>query len=155
MPSQDSFNLAQLNTVATQLDLVVASSHKLDQPIFRITSQVPRLVEPGSRFSSERMRHKTLSRLLLLVQVANGQPHPSQVEFSDHSYWHHLLVPIQDIRFAVGDGATNRHDGRPLGCCPLPGLPLRLLAEHTQHIDQHPNCGLGWSIMVYDTTTAP
>ena len=80
----------------------------LDGAVCPITSQVARLVEPGSRLRAEGMGEKAFGGQLCTVQVATSQPISSNVEFTRYTDGYQLQLRIKEVHLGVGNRTAHR-----------------------------------------------
>src|SRR5262249_42295371 len=101
------FDLAKLNTMATNLYLVVNATQHLNLAAALIPSHVARCIHSRPGFATERIRHKAFCRQLRPIPVTASQAFAPDVQLPRDSRWHHLLVWIQDETFRVRDRPSD------------------------------------------------
>ena len=80
---QCGFNLAQLDAEASQLNLVIQPSEKLDVPIRKVAHLIARLVEPPELG----MGDESLRCQLRAVEVAPRQLNATDVQLTRYADW--------------------------------------------------------------------
>src|SRR5215470_11261394 len=102
---QCHFDLTQLDTVASNLHLVIYAPQEFECAIGQVASEITRFVQPCSRLGAERVWNKGLSRALRVVKIATANTGTTEVEFSYNSYRYGSARLIQHICLNVGNGA--------------------------------------------------
>src|SRR5262245_14844450 len=95
--------------MATQLDLVVFPSDKLQLSIRSPLDHITGSVEPPSHRLAETVRHELLRCHFWLIQVSLRQPRATDIELSVHSYRRRLLLLIQHVHLGVSDRPPDRN----------------------------------------------
>src|SRR5262249_48702545 len=118
MLMQDGFDFSQFNAVASQFNLMVSTSQVLDGPVGSIAGQIPCFVQSFPRFGvrhnpDEGMRDEALGSQVGSSQIASGQTHSPNAEFSNGSDGHWLSMLIQEVDVCIGDWSTNGGMCRP------------------------------------------
>src|SRR5579883_3358273 len=90
MLAQRFLNLAQLDTEATNLDLLVETSNKFNASIWQVAYLVSCRIEESARLIAERMSNEALGSEFGAIEIAQSQTRAADVEFSRHSYWNWL-----------------------------------------------------------------
>ena len=96
MTAQSRLDLAQLDTVAAQLDLLVRASQIHDAPVGQPARQVARVVHACTR-RTERTRQETLRRQARTVQIATRQASAGEVHFARHAIGHRLQCSVKQV----------------------------------------------------------
>src|SRR5438067_8589427 len=109
MLAEHRLDLAQFDAEATQLDLVVDATQKLDGPIGPVARQVGRPEKACSGLIAEGIGHKLFGRQFGTLVIASRHTDPTYVQFAWHPHRHQMASPIQEIDLDVGDGPTDRH----------------------------------------------
>src|SRR5690242_375799 len=105
MLGQYRLNFAQLNTEATQLDLVVDAAEVLQVAIRQIAHQVASLVHPRTRFPAEWIRNELVSGHFRPLPVTVGQAVAADMKFSRNTERNEMTVLVQHIHLGIRDGA--------------------------------------------------
>src|SRR5215470_5663378 len=108
VPNQRRLDLPRLNAEAANLNLMVRSPHKLQNPIPAPTRQVPAAVHPAPR-SAIPVRNKALPRQTAASNIPAPNPSPRDVKLPDDPNRNSLQTTIQDINTRVPDRTTNWH----------------------------------------------
>src|SRR5262245_61624559 len=95
MGADDRLDLAQFNSEAPDLDLVIRSAKKLDVPVRTVPRVISRGIEPLSRYNRIRVRDKLLSRSLRSMQVPARQAIAADVQIGCYPYRHRIHILIQ------------------------------------------------------------
>src|SRR5689334_7555130 len=113
MLQQLRFDLAELDSEAADLHLMVVPTKILDRPVRLPTRQVSRLVHPRFALVAEPIRDKPLRCQLRTIQIASRNTRTPNVKLPGHTDWHWLAVPIQDVGSQVRDSASNGASSSP------------------------------------------
>src|SRR5262245_59810125 len=108
MPHQSGLDLPRLNPEAANLNLMVRTPHKLQNPIGAPARQVPAAVHPPSR-SPIPIRNKTLTRQPATTNISPPNPSPRDVTLPNNTNSHRLQAIIQNVDSVAGQRPTNRH----------------------------------------------
>src|SRR6516162_1663 len=106
MPQQRCLDLPRLNAEAANLDLLVRSPHKLQNPIAAPARQVPAAVHPAPR-STIPIRDKALTRQPATPDIPTTNPSPRNVKLPNNSNRHRLQTTIQYINPQIGNAAPD------------------------------------------------
>src|SRR5262245_52689426 len=135
VPNQRCLDLPRLNAKTADLELMVRTPHKLQNPIPAPARQVPAAVHPAPR-SSIAVRNKTLRRQTAAPNIPAPNPSARNVKLPNNPNRYRLQTTIQYINTRVPDRTTNRH--------------TRWKAVHlTTAICGRPNTTLSWAILIY------
>ncbi len=107
---QRVLDLAQLDAVAADLDLVVGAAEVLDHAVVATASKIARAIQPLAR-CARRIRDEALGRQPGPAEVAAGQLHARQVQLAGHAVGHPAQRRVEHVRAGVPDRAADRHDG--------------------------------------------
>ncbi len=122
MGFQGGLDLAALDAVAPDLDLVIEAAEELHLTVGPPPGQVTGLVQPGPGAGVERVGDEALGGQFGPTEVAAGQACASDVQLAGDAHPHGLQPGVEDIEAGVGqraaDGermAAGRHlqGGRP------------------------------------------
>jgi hypothetical protein len=109
MLSEHRFDLARLDAVAADLDLLIDTPAELEVAVLEISSEIPRPVEPRSRNVREAVGHEAIGGQLRSVQVSSAHTVAADVQLPQSTDGHRLEVSIQDVELRIGDRAADRH----------------------------------------------
>src|SRR5262245_35952658 len=120
--NQRRLNLPRLNSEPANLNLLVRTPHKLQNPIPAPARQVPAAVHPTPR-SPKPVRDKALRRLPPTTQITTRQTRTTDVKLPNNPSRNWLQTTVQNINTRVPYRTTNRrcfrvivienHDRRP------------------------------------------
>src|SRR5262247_870253 len=101
MPQQRCLDLPGLNAEAADLNLLVRSPHKLQNPIPAPARQVPAAVHPAPR-SAKPIRNKALTRQPAAPNIPTTNPSTRDVKLPNYPNRHRLQTTVQYINSVVG-----------------------------------------------------
>src|SRR5215469_2652344 len=107
VPNQRGLDLPRLNAEAANLNLMVRTPHKLQNPIGAPARQVPAAVHPAAR-STIPVRNKTLRRQTTAPNIAAPNPSTRNVKLPNNPNRNRLQAIIQNVDSVVGQRPTNR-----------------------------------------------
>src|SRR5205823_5696009 len=107
VPNQRGLDLPRLNAEAANLNLMVRSPHKLQNPIPAPARQVPAAVHPAPR-SAKAVRNKALPRQTATPNIPPTNPSTRNVKLPDNPNRYRLQATIQYINPRVPDRTTKR-----------------------------------------------
>src|SRR2546429_59439 len=107
VPNQRGLDLPRLNAEAANLNLMVRSPHKLQNPIPAPARQVPAAVHPAPR-STKAVRNKALPRQTATPNIPATNPSTRNVKLPDNPNRNRLQTTIQYINLQVPDRTTKR-----------------------------------------------
>src|SRR5260221_7491012 len=113
VPNQRGLDLPRLNAEAANLNLMVRSPHKLQNPIPAPARQVPAAVHPTPR-STKPVRNKALPRQTPPPHIPPTNPSPRNVKLPNNTNRYRLQATIQYIKPRVPDRTTNRDLARAI-----------------------------------------
>ena len=117
---QHLFNLAQLDAVAPNLDLVIAPAHKLKAAIWQVAHDIASPIESGPRLGravaprlivggpDKGIGHEPLRRQIGPPQIALRYAFAANIEFPCHPNRLNHARAIEDIEPGIGNGPANR-----------------------------------------------
>src|SRR5499433_2584284 len=94
MPQQRCLDLPRLNAEAANLNLLVRTPHKLQNPIAAPARQVPAAVHPAPR-SAKAVRNKALPRQTPAPNIAAPNPSTRDVKLPDNPNRNRLQTTVQ------------------------------------------------------------
>src|SRR2546426_3667081 len=106
VPNQRGLDLPRLNAEAANLNLMVRSPHKLQNPIPAPARQVPAAVHPAPR-STKAVRNKALPRQTATPNIPPTNPSTRNVKLPDNPNRYRLQTTVQYINLQVGDAAPD------------------------------------------------
>src|SRR6201982_929997 len=108
VPNQRGLDLPRLNAEAANLDLMVRSPHKLQNPVPAPARQVPAAVHPAPR-SAIPVRNKALPRQTPATNIPPPNPTTPDVKLPNNPNRYRLQTTIQYINPRVQDRTPNWH----------------------------------------------
>src|SRR2546421_1498454 len=97
MGSKTGLNLSQFNAEAAHLHLEIVASQELDVSITPPATQISGPVHPQAGPAAVRIGHKALRRQLRPVQIPPCDPRSPDVQLTDDSHRHRLLMLVQNV----------------------------------------------------------
>src|SRR5262245_21433212 len=107
VPNQRRLNLPRLNAKTANLNLLVRTPHKLQNPIPAPARQVPAAVHPAPR-SPKPIRNKTLRRLPPTTQITPRQTSARDVKLPNNPSRNWLQTLVQDVSPVITQRTTDR-----------------------------------------------
>src|SRR2546429_7410042 len=107
VPNQRGLDLPRLNAEAANLNLMVRSPHKLQNPIPAPARQVPAAVHPAPG-STKAVRNKALPRQTPPPNIPPPNPSTRNVKPPDNPNRNRLQTTVQYIDPVVGQRTTDR-----------------------------------------------
>src|SRR5438445_2501605 len=108
VPNQRGLDLPRLNAEAANLNLMVRSPHKLQNPIPAPARQVPAAVHPAPR-STKAVRNKALPRQTPAPNIPPPNPRTRTVKLPHNTNRYTPQATIQYLDPRVPDRTTNWH----------------------------------------------
>ncbi|KPW48467.1 hypothetical protein ALO86_200194 [Pseudomonas syringae pv. berberidis] len=108
-------DLAQLDTKASYLDLIVIAPQVLDVAVRQPAAQIAAPVHPRCRLGTERVLDETLRRQFRQIQIATGNPRTADMDLAADPDGYRLALGIQQVNPCIADGATNGNRARIVG----------------------------------------
>src|SRR5262249_51437228 len=138
MPQQRCLDLPGLNAEAADLNLLVRSPHKLQNPIPAPARQVPAAVHPAPR-SAKPIRNKALTRQPAAPNIPTTNPSTRNVKLPNYPNRHRLQTTVQYINPQIGDAAPDEvaagREGKVSVKQNMTDMHRRL--GDAVHVDQH------------------
>src|SRR5262245_25926240 len=106
VPHQRCLDLPRLNPEAADLNLMVRTPHKLQNPIPAPARQVPAAVHPAPR-STKAIRNKALRRQPPTPNIPATNPRTRNVKLPNYPNRNRLQTTIQNINPQIGDAAPD------------------------------------------------
>src|SRR5262249_880756 len=107
MPQQRSLDLPKLNAKTAHLNLLVRTTHKLQNSIPAPARQVPPAVHPAPR-SPKPIRNKAPRRHCPSTQSPRETPRPRNEKPPNTPNRHGLKTTIQNVHAVIGQWTTDR-----------------------------------------------
>src|SRR5215469_4007016 len=107
VPNQRGLDLPRLNAEAANLNLMVRTPHKLQNPIAAPARQVPTAVHPAPR-STKPIRNKALPRQTPATNIPAPNPSTRNVKLTNNPNRNRLQTTVQYINPVVGQRTTDR-----------------------------------------------
>lgn len=108
MGGEDALDLAQLHSIAADLDLLIRAPRELDVAVRQYAAQVTGAVEPCPR-RPERVRHELLSGLRGAPEITARYAAPADTDLARHADGHGPRRLVQDVHGSVRDRPADRH----------------------------------------------
>src|SRR5437773_7575287 len=106
---QHALDVAQLNTEAAQLHLLVVTTEILDISVIEKTRQIPCPVHAVSSFGTKRIGDEPLCGEVGLAKIPARQTLARQVQLARHPDGHWLMVGIEDVDLSVRNRSPDGH----------------------------------------------
>src|SRR5215470_20106957 len=113
VPNQRGLDLPRLNAEAANLNLMVRSPHKLQNPVPAPARQVPAAVHPAPR-STKPIRNKALPRQTPATNIPTPNPSTRNVKLPNNPNRNRLQTTIQYINPRVPDRTAKRDLARAI-----------------------------------------
>src|SRR6516165_9001087 len=113
VPNQRGLDLPRLNAEAANLNLMVRSPHKLQNPVPAPARQVPAAVHPAPR-SAKPIRNKALPRQTPAPNIPATNPSSRNVKLPNDPNRNWLQATVQYINPRVPDRTANRDLARAI-----------------------------------------
>src|SRR6201984_3254364 len=107
VPNQRGLDLPRLNAETANLNLMVRTPHKLQNPIPAPARQVPAAVHPAPR-SAKPVRNKALPRQAPATNIPPTNPSTRDVELPNNANRNRLQTIVQNIDPVVAQRTTDR-----------------------------------------------
>src|SRR2546423_8630798 len=151
VPNQRGLDLPRLNAEAANLNLMVRSPHKLQNPIPAPARQVPAAVHPAPR-SAKAVRNKALPRQTATPNIPPTNPSTRNVKLPDNPNRYRLQTTVQYINLQVGDAAPDEiaagRDGKVSAEQNMTDMHRR--PGDAIHVDQRRGTSGGMVIQVFE-----
>jgi hypothetical protein len=105
---QDVFNLAELDAVPANLDLIVRAAQIDDAAIVEEAAPIAGPIEPCMLPVAERVRQEARGAQIGPAEIAASQAGPRDIELADRPDHDGLEVGVEDVHLRVGDRTANR-----------------------------------------------
>ncbi|MMZ59048.1 hypothetical protein D1872_210610 [compost metagenome] len=106
-PLDCRFNLAQLNPVAPDFDLIVHPADKVHIAVWHPPRQVTCAVQSFTGYI--RIRYELLGRQVRTVQVASCHASTANAQLTQYTDRHRIQLAVHDVEACVQPCLTNRH----------------------------------------------
>ncbi len=103
MFGQTRIDLAELDTEATDLDLIVVTAEVFDIAIRQIAAKVAGAVHARRWVLAERVFEEALGGQIVAVQVTTGHAGTADVDLTGYTHWHRLLLLVQQVKLRIAD----------------------------------------------------
>src|SRR6266487_6498210 len=107
MLAQNCLDLAQFNTEATHLYLMIRTPDHLNSAIHTVARKIAGPVEASVSFITEGMRNEAFLSQLRTVEIPASQAIASNIQFPRYPDRHRLQLCIEHIELRVGYRAPN------------------------------------------------
>src|ERR1044071_7208148 len=109
MICQRCFNLAELDTKPTHLDLMIAAPAIFDISIGQIATDVTHSEQPRAGLFTERMRHKPLSRQCGTIEITARESFTTDADLANCTHGSGLKIRVENIEIRIRDRPANRN----------------------------------------------
>ncbi|SAL72683.1 hypothetical protein AWB70_07562 [Caballeronia cordobensis] len=99
------FDLTQLDTEPTNLDLMIVTAKKLDVAIGSIACDIPRAIH--TRAGNERIIDKSFGGKLRPIQITPRHTRPTDIKFTNRTRRHQPKLPVEQIDACIGNRLAN------------------------------------------------
>ncbi|RMW06412.1 hypothetical protein ALP03_200225 [Pseudomonas amygdali pv. tabaci] len=106
MTGQAGLNIARLDTQPVDFHLIVIAAEELEVAIRPLTHQIATAVQPVAR--NKGAVDKAFGVSLRQVQVTTGYSDTTDMQLTDNTQGHRLVIGIEYIQSRVADRATDR-----------------------------------------------
>ena len=106
--AKSGLDLAELDPIASNLDLSVEPVEILDVPIRTVANPVPRSVDLGGGVGSKRVRNELFGRQGRPIQVSARQAFSADMELARNPDRNRLESRVENVRLHVVDGPADR-----------------------------------------------
>ena len=127
-------DLAGLDSIPSNLHLVIRAAQELYATVRPVTCDVTSTIESGVRVVGERVLDEPLRCQLRPIEIAASHSSPANHQFSRHSHRHWLEVLVANVDLCVRDRAADRD-------APLLSVEL---------VGRGPNRGFCWTVHIED-----
>ncbi len=107
-------DLAQFNTIASHLDLVIETSEEIDVSVGQVPHQVARAIESRAGHGAVRMRDKAFRGRRRIVQVTSAHARASHAQLSGDTLRNEIQTIVQNQQLSVIVGLSDRRCNGPL-----------------------------------------
>ena len=107
--TEHGFNLTKFNAKAPDLDLIIDSSQKFNHTILTISAQIACFIQTRHCCRVKRIRNKAFVGQTRSVEIPLRDSIPTNIQFTDDTYWHWHTVLIKNVDLCIGNWCANRH----------------------------------------------
>eukprot|EP01133_Synstelium_polycarpum_P024863 gene24863-biopygen21435 len=105
-PEQRCFDLGEFDALAADLDLEIASTDIVEQPVGAPPDDITGSVHPGAR-RAVRIGHEPVGGEIAAPEVSTRQLHSRQVQLAVNADRNRMQPPVEDIELGVPHGRTD------------------------------------------------
>ena len=106
---QRTLDFPWLDTVATDLDLLIEPAQELERPVGAPADAVSRTVEPARPGRKEGNVHELLLRELGTPPILASQSVTADVQLAGHANGNGLACRVEHVHLRIGDRTAERH----------------------------------------------
>ncbi len=107
LPGEDRLDLAELDPVAPDLDLMVQAPEKLQIAAREMAAEVTGAVEALARPPGEGVRHEAFCGQIRPAQIATRQADAAEADLAGCSRRRRLQAPVEEKHLVPGEGAAD------------------------------------------------
>src|SRR5450631_65458 len=107
MTIQGTANLAQFDTIATNLYLLVTATQERDLTIGQQACQIARFIQTCSSYLTEWMLNKSFCGQFRTPMITTSQPRSANIDLARHPRRNQLQLIIKNIYLSIADRPTN------------------------------------------------
>ena len=105
MPRECRLDLAELDSVPIDLDLIVEATEVLESPVRTVPHEIAGTIHPAG--AGKRICHEPRGSEVRAVEIPAHHAHSADVEFPRSPAWHALLALVQNVHQRVDDRSSN------------------------------------------------
>src|SRR5437762_926143 len=111
MPSQHRLDLSRLDSVPSQLDLVVDPPEKFENAVGSHAHAIASRIHARAALGGPRVGAELVARQCVIGKIAAAHALAADAQLAGDPGWNQRLMAIHDIDPRVAERATNRYHG--------------------------------------------
>ena len=104
-----AFNLAELDAIAADLDLVIETADVLDLAVRKHARRIARPVQPRARARRQRIGNETVGGEGAAIQIAAADLHAADVQLACDADRRRVQVAIEHVHLGIGNRPSDGH----------------------------------------------